>query len=161
MSSYVVRTVCLIHITHTHFYEFTETRGESMLPTLDRLNDYVHVLKYYKDGKDLKMGDCIVAMKPTDPYSRVCKRITGMPGDLIMVDPSKDDDESHETFIRVPMGHFWVTGDNLSHSLDSRTYNSIPMGLVKGKILAANNFNDSFSTFWGFRLIENIFVKEN
>lgn len=93
IGSYVVRTVCLIHITHTHFYEFTETRGESMLPTLNRVNDYVHVLKWYKDGRDLKMGDCIVAMKPTDPQSRVCKRITGMEGDLILVDPSQEDDE--------------------------------------------------------------------
>lgn len=131
-----------------------------MLPTLNRLNDYVHVLKWYKDGRDLQIGDCIVAMKPTDPYSRVCKRITGMPGDLILVDPSQDDEESLETFIKIPKGHVWVTGDNLSHSLDSRTYNSIPMGLIKGKIIAANDFNESASTFWGFRYIDNSFIDE-
>ncbi|BAP70377.1 mitochondrial inner membrane protease subunit 1 [Kluyveromyces marxianus] len=161
ISSYVVRTVCLVHITHAHFYEFTETRGESMLPTLNSVNDYVHVLKWYKDGRDLSIGDCIVAMKPTDPQSRVCKRITGMEGDLILVDPSQnDDEEAFDTFIKVPKGHVWVTGDNLSHSLDSRTYNSIPMGLIKGKIVAANDFNKPLSTLWGFRYITNNFVDE-
>lgn len=161
ISSYVVRTVCLVHISHAHFYEFTETRGESMLPTLNSVNDYVHVLKWYKDGRDLSIGDCIVAMKPTDPQSRVCKRITGMEGDLILVDPSQnDDEEAFDTFIKVPKGHVWVTGDNLSHSLDSRTYNSIPIGLIKGKIVAANDFNKPLSTLWGFRYITNNFVDE-
>lgn len=189
--SYTVRAVCLVHIIHTHFYEFTETRGESMLPTLSATNDYIHAIKKYKDGKGLKIGDCIVTVKPTDPSQRVCKRITGMPGDVILVDPSMgfrqitdhnknqefndnkildsiDNNECNETFnsfIKVPNGHVWVTGDNLSHSLDSRTYNSLPMGLIKGKIVAANDFNEPFwggskGNFWGFRRIENTFVEE-
>ncbi|GAV51783.1 hypothetical protein ZYGR_0AF02540 [Zygosaccharomyces rouxii] len=86
--SYAIRAVCFVHIIHTYVYEFTETRGESMLPTLAASNDYVHAFKKYKDGKNCKMGDCIVAVKPSDPDHRVCKRITGMPGDVILVDPS-------------------------------------------------------------------------
>ena len=35
-------------------YEFTETRGESMLPTLSATNDYVHVLKNFQNGLDIK-----------------------------------------------------------------------------------------------------------
>lgn len=184
-ASYTVRAVCLVHILHTHVYEFTETRGESMLPTLAASNDYVHALKKYKDGRYCKIGDCIVAVKPTDPDQRVCKRITGMPGDIILVDPSMGSKVSHplettedidevdnpevdehfNSFIKVPQGHVWVTGDNLSHSLDSRTYNSLPMGLIKGKIIAANNFDEPFwgsakGSFWGFRKIENTYVDE-
>lgn len=153
-----------------------------MLPTLAASNDYVHAFKKYKDGKGCKMGDCIVAVKPSDPDHRVCKRITGMPGDVILVDPSvgmpvnssnlpseveeSDEDESFQTYVKVPKGHVWVTGDNLSHSLDSRTYNSLPMGLIRGKILAANDFNEPFwggskGNFWGFRKIENAYVKED
>jgi inner membrane protease subunit 1 len=30
----------------------------------------------------------------------------------------------------------WTTGDNLPHSLDSRAYGPVPLGLVKGKVLA-------------------------
>ncbi|AQZ09213.1 IMP1 (YMR150C) [Zygosaccharomyces parabailii] len=180
--SYALRAVCFVHIVHTYIYEFTETRGESMLPTLAASNDYVHAFKKYKDGKGCKMGDCIVAIKPSDPDHRVCKRITGMPGDVILVDPSAgvpdassylpseveefDEDESFQTYVKVPKGHVWVTGDNLSHSLDSRTYNSLPMGLIRGKILAANDFNEPFwggrkGNFWGFRKIQNTYVEED
>lgn len=178
--SLAVRAVCFVHIIHTYVYEFTETRGESMLPTLAASNDYVHALKRYRDGKNCKMGDCIVAVKPSDPEHRVCKRITGMPGDVILVDPSTgaqfdrlpsdtdeiDEDESFKTYIKIPKGHVWVTGDNLSHSLDSRTYNSLPMGLIRGKIVAANDFNQPFwgglkGNFWGFRKIGNSFVDED
>lgn len=174
--SYVVRGVCAVHVFQSHFYEFTETRGESMLPTLAASNDYVYTSKSYKMGRNVQIGDCIVALKPTDPDQRVCKRITGMPGDLILVDPSmenKNDDksktenrnESFNNFIRVPDGHCWVTGDNLAHSLDSRTYNSLPLGLIKGKIIAAHDFNEPFwggskGNFWGFRAIENNYVDE-
>lgn len=181
-SSLALRTVCLIHIVHSHIYEFTETRGESMLPTLAATNDYVHALKKYKDGKGCKIGDCIVAAKPTDPHQRVCKRITGMPGDIILVDPSMGSEVTHgitrltdldeensshfNDFIKVPPGHVWVTGDNLSQSLDSRTYNSLPMGLIKGKIVAANDLNEPFwggdkGNFFGFRKIENAYVEED
>ncbi|SCU89943.1 LADA_0F00738g1_1 [Lachancea dasiensis] len=167
--SFALRSFCLIHIVHSHFYEFTETRGESMLPTLGATSDYVHALKRYREGRGCEIGDCIVAVKPTDPYQRVCKRITGMPGDIILVDPSSKDDVSNpeqafDSFIRVPQGHVWVTGDNLSQSLDSRTYNSLPMALIKGKIVAANDFNKPLwkdGEVFGFRRIKNTYVDED
>lgn len=85
-----------------------------------------------------------MATKPTDPEQRVCKRITGMPGDIILVDPSTSEDDSMNTYIKVPAGHCWVTGDNLSHSLDSRTYGVLPLGLVKGRIFAAHTSDGEF-----------------
>lgn len=127
-----------------------------MFPTLAAENDFVHVSKKYRDGNGVRMGDCVVAAKPTDHGHRVCKRITGMPGDLILSDPMDP-----ESYIEVPKGHVWVTGDNLEHSLDSRTYNSLPMGLIKGKIVAANDFNapawDPITGIFGFRWITNSF----
>lgn len=173
VASYVVRGACAVHVVQAGFYEFTETRGESMLPTLAAYGDFVHCLKKYRLGRGIEIGDCVVALKPTDPDQRVCKRVTGMPGDLILVDPSnisdasgEDDGESFNQFIRVPEGHCWVTGDNLAHSLDSRTYNCMPLGLIKGKIVAANDFNEPFmggakGDFWGFRLLENNYVGES
>ncbi|SCU77386.1 LAME_0A00936g1_1 [Lachancea meyersii CBS 8951] len=166
--SLALRSFCLVHVINSHFYEFTETRGESMLPTLAAINDYVHASKKYRNGKDCQIGDCIVAVKPTDPYQRVCKRITGMPGDYILIDPSAKegddiDGQAFNSYIRVPMGHVWVTGDNLSQSLDSRTYNSLPMGLIKGKIIAANDFNKPIwhdGALFGFRSIENSYSDE-
>lgn len=168
--SYALRGGCALHVVQSHFYEFTETRGESMLPTLAANGDFVHSLKKYRLGRGIQNGDCIVALKPTDPDQRVCKRITGMPGDVILIDPSMEDKHdpsaSFNKYIKVPKGHVWVTGDNLAHSLDSRTYNSLPLALIKGKIVAANDFNEPFwggskGNFWGFRFIENNYVDED
>lgn len=176
--SWTVRAGCFLHLIHEHIYEFTETRGESMLPTLQNQYDYVHVFKKYKLGRGLEMGDCMVAVKPSDPNHRVCKRITGMPGDIILIDPSSSSALTNSTaemvhhdgfnkFIKVPKGHVWCTGDNLCHSLDSRSYSVLPMGLIKGKIVAANSLNRGLRNretgkfwFWNFRWIENSFVSE-
>lgn len=164
--SIFLRGVCLLHIVHEYLYEFTPTRGASMLPTLKAHSDYVHVSKRYKDGKHCKIGDCIVLAKPTDPSHRVCKRITGMSGDIILIDPSlcssnnpnaiTDKEFCFDSFIKVPKGHVWVTGDNLSMSVDSRTYNVVPMGLIKGKVYAANDFGEgTWRNLFGFRFIRN------
>lgn len=134
-----------------------------MLPTLNSKNDFVHTLKRFKYGTDVQIGDVIVLVKPTDPDQIVCKRITGMPGDTVIIDPSNDSvDEtkrqnSFDKYITIPEGHVWVTGDNLPYSLDSRTYSALPMALIRGKVVAANDFNDSYKSKFGFRWIENNF----
>lgn len=158
-----VKCLALLHIIHTRFYEFTETRGESMIPTLSPTRDYVHVSKQYKYGKGVKMGDCIVLRKPHESNRRVCKRITGMPGDIILVDPTSNDHGAFTSFIKIPKGHVWVTGDNLAYSLDSRSYNVVPMGLIVGKIISANDFNEPVrknGTWFGYRKIESTYNDE-
>lgn len=142
-----IRIGCFVHLVHHSVYEVTETHGESMLPTLNYTGDYVHVNKYYRRGRNVQIGDLIVATKPTDPGQRVCKRITGMPGDVICVDPSSGD---YDRYITVPKGHCWVTGDNLTQSLDSRSYGVLPLGLIKGRIFAAHNYET-----WNFKWLTN------
>ncbi|CCK70463.1 endopeptidase catalytic subunit IMP1 KNAG_0E02010 [Huiozyma naganishii CBS 8797] len=171
----VLKCVSLLHVTHTRVYEFTETKGESMLPTLNSHGDYVHVSKWYRNGRDVQMGDCVVLQKPNDSNRRVCKRITGMPGDYVLVDPSLAEEDTYplhykdtngadplDMYIKVPRGHVWVTGDNLPYSLDSRTYNVVPMGLITGKVVAANDMNkplwDEEGKILGFRKVGNTFV---
>lgn len=134
-ASYAVRVGCCVHVFHRSIYEVTETSGESMMPTINYKDDYVHVNKFNKLGRRCQFGDIVVVAKPTDPSQRVCKRITGMPRDFVLIDPS--DPHSHD-MIQVPDGHIWVTGDNLSHSIDSRTYGPLPMALIKGRVVAAS-----------------------
>lgn len=139
--SWALRVGCTVHLIHSNIYEFSETHGESMLPTLNYSGDFVHADKTCQRGRRCKVGDMIVAVKPTDPDQRVCKRITGMPGDIIQIDPSTDD---HDKFIKVPEGHCWLTGDNLSQSLDSRSYGVLPLGLIKGRIFAVHTSEGEF-----------------
>lgn len=210
-TSWTLRIGCCVHFIHSQFYEVCETQGESMLPTLNYAGDIVHINKRSQCGKDCSVGDMVVALKPTDPTQRVCKRITGMPGDIIQVDPSSlyerdslaklfrekerqmrngdkeiekeketqdtddnayledegmdmdfdiknihtklhyredakahhmeaekhldEDEDDQAVFIKIPAGHCWLTGDNLSRSLDSRTYGVLPLGLIKGKVI--------------------------
>lgn len=176
-ASWTLRAGCVAHLIHEYVYEFTETRGESMLPTLQAQKDYVHALKTYRYGRNLDIGDCIVAVKPSDPSHRVCKRITGMPGDIVLIDPSSSSEltanmaerlhnNGFNKYIKVPEGHVWVTGDNLCHSLDSRSYSALPMALIKGKIVAANSLDKGFIddkgkfNLWNFRWITNNFIDE-
>lgn len=157
-----------------------------MLPTLSVQNDFCLIDKRFKNGNGVQMGDIIVSRKPTDPDHWVCKRITGMPGDVILIDPSSDsvsklrdhyqsepmsepmreelkaiegklrsvnvEGDPLDQYIIVPDGHIWVTGDNLSDSIDSRVYSAIPMGLIGGKIIAGVHF----PTF-AFRWLNNLY----
>jgi mitochondrial inner membrane protease subunit 1 len=131
----------------------------------------------------IRRGDIIVATSPTDPSRTVCKRIIGIEGDVIEVDPlrkrrrkktevgekrweeidadhradlarrKEDADMSEDKeflvpvfrkrrdgdHVRIPRGHVWLSGDNLSNSTDSRAYGPVPLALVKGKVLARVN----------------------
>ena len=79
--------------------------------------------------------------------TRGCKRIIGMPGDLVcVVSPGKKDEDLDKeggdfaTFkdemFRVPEGHCWITGDNLDWSRDSRLTGPVPLALIEGKVRA-------------------------
>ncbi|TKY89445.1 hypothetical protein EX895_001976 [Sporisorium graminicola] len=171
-------------------------------------------------GTGLKVGDLVVALSPFDPSRTVCKRVIGLPGDTVALDPrmrplplhawrgtkppapsaqtvDNDDslnsrmvkfetllasvghpttttttgdidllksmdteahhDDTHRhnsatasdlqqnTYVRskgdvqcitVPLGHVWLAGENMANSTDSRHYGPVPLGMVRGKVLA-------------------------
>jgi inner membrane protease subunit 1 len=136
------------------------------------LPDYIRSWKLAKDldlsgipnlkgdpsmGTGIKVGDLVAARSPLDPTRDVCKRVMGLPGDTILLDPRVEPPTLHDqqwtrgmsrslsnsvdplqepVYITVPKGHVWLVGDNLGNSLDSRHYGPIPLGLVKGKVVA-------------------------
>lgn len=112
-------------------------------------------------GLPLALGDIVVAISPYDPLRHVCKRIVGLPGDRILIDPRSSQPttglvedsaadagvdldksptvaavEDGQAYITVPNGHVFLAGDNLSNSTDSRHYGPVPLGLIKGKVVA-------------------------
>lgn len=83
----------------------------------------------------LRRGDLAIYTSPLDPSRTVCKRVLGLPGDVVCVDPTGDMAPSTEHVV-VPQGHLWMSGDNAKLSRDSREYGPVSMALVKGRQVA-------------------------
>jgi len=92
----------------------------SFLPALDHF-----VVQF----GDIQRGDLVIAKHPSEPHLNICKRVTGVEGDRIP-------QEYRQAHRFVPPGQVWVEGDNSTESRDSRNYGPVPLGLVKGKVVA-------------------------
>jgi inner membrane protease subunit 1 len=108
-----------------------------MLPTISVEGELVLTVKLMCRlfPERLTRGDIVTYVSPLDPQRVVCKRILGVPGDTICVDPTGEKAPSTEHVI-IPAGHFWVGGDNAAWSRDSRDYGPIPIALIKGRLVA-------------------------
>ncbi|CDO76629.1 hypothetical protein BN946_scf184868.g43 [Trametes cinnabarina] len=130
----VVDFACALHLLGEHVVTLSYVEGPSMLPTMAVTGELTLELKRI-DPRNLKRGDLVTYISPIDPTRKVCKRITGLPGDIVCVDPTGQYAPSTEHVV-VPKNHIWVTGDNFPYSRDSRIYGPVPLGLVKGKLYA-------------------------
>ncbi|WVO17853.1 signal peptidase I [Cryptococcus depauperatus] len=171
-----IQILATLHLVSTTLVELRICKGFSMLPTLSENGDCVLVSplpywsslplseKHKQHGPE--RGDVVVATSPMHPGQAVCKRVIGVEGDLIEIEPRRggqrkwidavgngymvDLPEDHlglegidvaqrsgqGQWVKVPKGHVWLVGDNLSNSTDSRKYGPVPIAMVKGKVLA-------------------------
>ncbi|KAI0800920.1 peptidase S24/S26A/S26B/S26C [Fomes fomentarius] len=130
----VTNFACGLHLFTNHVATLSHVNGPSMVPTMAITGEVVLELKWI-NVHNLKRGDLVTYVSPLDPTRIVCKRITGMPGDTVCVDPTGSYAPSTEHVV-VPNNHIWVTGDNLAWSRDSRVYGPVPLGLVRGRLYA-------------------------
>jgi mitochondrial inner membrane protease subunit 1 len=115
--------------------------GPSMLPTFRDFDVVVEdCLSLRLDPKNLARGDIITLKSPMDPNRIVCKRILGLPGDVVCVDPTGRCAPSTE-HVKIPQGHIWIMGDNADASRDSRFHGPVSMALVQAKVVARVCFN--------------------
>ncbi|TFK89613.1 LexA/Signal peptidase [Polyporus arcularius HHB13444] len=126
--------LCALHLFADHVATISSVQGPSMIPTMANEGEIALELKWINVHK-LARGDLITYASPLDPSRPVCKRVLGLPGDVVCVDPTGTYAPSTEHVV-VPKNHLWVSGDNLAYSRDSRVYGPIPMGLVRGKLYA-------------------------
>jgi len=133
-----------------------KTEGPSMLPTLRARGDWIlhdRISHRINGFSSLGRGSLVVYTSPLDRTRVVCKRLIGLPGDVVCVDPFPDpnpgDANGQETttsrkksqHIVVPQGHFWAQGDNRALTRDSTTYGPVPFGLLRGQARAIISFS--------------------
>lgn len=108
-----------------------------MLPTMAEEGEAVieNRLSFRLNPGCLKRGDLVTFESPLTPGRFVCKRLLGLPGDIVCVDPTGSKAHSSEHVV-VPRGHIWLMGDNSDLSRDSRDYGPVPLSLVRGTLLA-------------------------
>ncbi|EED80421.1 predicted protein, partial [Postia placenta Mad-698-R] len=108
--------------------------GPSMLPTMSVTGEVVWENRMITPDR-LSRGDLVTYVSPLDPTRLVCKRLIGLPGDVVCVDPTGTLAPSTEHVV-VPKNHVWLIGDNAAASRDSRVYGPVSMALIKGRLVA-------------------------
>ncbi len=147
----LVKTFAVVNLGMTYGYSFSICVGPSMLPTISERGDIVFIdhISYIIFRKDYKRGDVVISVSPNDPHRAVCKRITGIEGDIIPTNRSNSFFDLQEVVI-VPRGHVWLAGDNPSNSTDSRQYGPVPIGLIQGRVVAKTTFTEFFKRPFAF-----------
>lgn len=106
-----------------------------MYPTLPHAGTFVLHSSLSLRLDPLDRGNLVTAISPLDPSHQVLKRVIGLPGDTVCVDPSGERGRVEE-WCKVPPGHVWLAGDNTSNSTDSRDYGPVPIAMIRGRVLA-------------------------
>ncbi len=117
----------------------------SMEPTLYR-GEFIVVNKMAPLGGDFQRGSVIVFRYPPDPNVQYIKRIVGLPGEQVLVSGghvyingrllSEPYIMAAPTYIgiwHVPVGAYFVLGDNRNRSNDSHVWGMVPRENIVGK----------------------------
>ncbi|KAF5313293.1 hypothetical protein D9619_003039 [Psilocybe cf. subviscida] len=129
--------VCATHLFLSYIIGLSPMAGPSMLPTFAVWGDVIleDKITYALFPEKLARGDVILLESPLERGHKICKRVLGLPGDIVCVDPTGHYAPSNQHVI-IPKGHIWIVGDNASMSRDSRLYGPVPMALIKARVLA-------------------------
>jgi signal peptidase I len=91
----------------------------------------------------ISIGDVVVVQHP-DRKGTVCKRVLGLPGDMIVNAPMSVRQrrkvqprsfQERQGLLVIPDGYMWIEGDNSRNSADSRNYGPVPTALIVGRVL--------------------------
>ncbi|EIN13538.1 LexA/Signal peptidase [Punctularia strigosozonata HHB-11173 SS5] len=144
-AAHTFNAVCAVHLFCEYVGGPKLSTGPSMLPTLANEGELVleNCLSYRLNPACIKRGTLVTFTSPLDPTRIVCKRVLGLPGDIVCVDPTGLKAPSTEHVV-VPRGHLWVIGDNASWSRDSRDYGPLTMALLRGTVVAKVGISCTF-----------------
>ena len=138
----------IVFIISNYLFQLCVIRGDSMYPTLK--NGQLIIAQ--KFNLNLQYGDIVVIYKNE---KKIIKRVVGMPGDFIKIDGYLyingqisdnylfDDTEPEIEEFKLNEDEFFVLGDNVNNSTDSRfeEIGIIYRDEIKGKMIFNNNNN--------------------
>lgn len=121
-----------------------QVSGPSMLPTMTGTNEWIleDALTVRFGLRPISRGELVVLVSPRAPTEQICKRVIGLPGDIVCVDPTGERAPSTEHCL-IPKGHIWIQGDNAAGSRDSRYYGPVPIALVRARVVGRVRANHS------------------
>ncbi|ESQ33882.1 hypothetical protein EUTSA_v10008933mg [Eutrema salsugineum] len=130
---FVAKIYCFLHVTTNYFGFAGYSYGPSMIPTFRPSGNIYLAERISKRSQEPIRGDVVVLRSPEDPNKTPIKRVIGIEGDCIsfVTDPRNND--TSKTVV-VPKGHVFVQGDYTHNSRDSRTFGTIPYGLIQGRV---------------------------
>jgi len=111
--------------------------SNSMAPSLKEGD----VLLVGKLDSRWQRGDMIVFKDPQDSQAYMVKRLIAVPGDEILVDSilkNKNlvcNQKEKTTTCTLGDNDYWVIGDNLNDSIDSRDFGPIPNSSIIGRVI--------------------------
>jgi signal peptidase I len=142
---FVVGTAILIVI---FLYQPVKVEGTSMLPEL-KDQERIFVNKFVYRFEKISRRDIVVFWYPRDYTKSFIKRIIGLPGDTIEIRKGivyVNGEALDEPYIlpeymdkrnmdprTVDIGYYFVMGDDLNYSSDSRVWGLVPEKYIYGK----------------------------
>jgi signal peptidase I len=117
---------CTALLLRLFVFEGFVVRGDSMAPSIIS-GDYVLVEKLSYKFRDPQKGDVVVALTREDDQ-RVLKRVVGVHGEILEVQGKP---------WNVDPGEYYLVGDNVDVSTDSRDFGTVDTWDVKGKVFGA------------------------
>ncbi|KAK4137572.1 LexA/Signal peptidase, partial [Trichocladium antarcticum] len=136
-----LKFVAFTHLLWEYGVSMSPASGPSMLPTFEVVGEWLVVSKRHRFGRNIGIGDVVAYSIPINDEVGV-KRVLGLEGDYVLMDTPDGAGEGPLTgwgpgsMIQVPKGHCWIVGDNLIASRDSRYFGPVPLGLIRGKVIA-------------------------
>jgi len=121
----LIVTAGATHCIVEYGFDVSTTIGASMEPIFSAQGDIILYDRFSHRVWGVQRGQVIICISPQDPETRLCKRVIGVPHDLVECDGKR---------FEVPINHLWLQGDNKMMSNDSRNYGHVPIGLVQGTV---------------------------
>ncbi|KAI1375275.1 LexA/Signal peptidase [Hypoxylon crocopeplum] len=147
--SLAIKALALGHMGATYLYSVGFGWGPSMLPTFLVRDECFVSDRWYRRGRGVRVGDCVVYSIPVEAGEEGIKRVLGLPGDYVLLNSPG---VGSGNMIQVPKGHCYIVGDNLPWSRDSRDFGPLPMGLIKGKVVAKVSMKGLWPFDWFSRV---------